>query len=433
MTQSLLRGRRLAVVLAALALCMAAFGLALAAPATGARAYAEEPAYAMVYSDGTMVFQRGKAADSSHGELVESFKDVESASKLSDTPETMYMGRWKYSASQVEKVVFKDPIRPETLKYWFANMQDLKTIEGIENLDTSRAKSMAFMFYYCKKLKSVDLSHFKTSKVTDMGYMFCYSGFEKLDCSSFDTARVTDMSSMFGDTYKLKSLNVTSFNTAKVKNFTCMFLGAKKLRTLDLSSFTVSKKAWASFFHGNYSYLSTLKKLVVSPSFKGKIQLSFELNKTKMKSVGAGPKLLVVSSAKAKSSNTKVATITKEGDATVKGIGVTKLKGSARSLTLNVVPSPTKISKLRSAKEAFTVTWKKSSAKYASGYEVRYSTSDTMKGAKTKAVNGAKKGSLKIAKLTAGETYYVQVRVVKKVSGKKYCSAWSAAKSVTVS
>lgn len=41
-----------------------------------------------------------------------------------------------------------------------------------KNFDTSAVINMSFMFYNCKKLKSLDLSNFKTSNVTDMDYMF---------------------------------------------------------------------------------------------------------------------------------------------------------------------------------------------------------------------------------------------------------------------
>ena len=37
-----------------------------------------------------------------------------------------------------------------------------------------------------------------------------------------------------------------------------------------------------------------------------------------------------------------------------------------------------------------------------------------------------------IGSLTKGKTYYVRVRSFKTVNGKKYCSAWSAIKVVTV-
>ena len=54
------------------------------------------------------------------------------------------------------------------------------------------------MFYDCSGLTSLDLSHFNTQNVTDMGGMFegC-SGLPSLDLSHFNTQNVTDMIEMF--------------------------------------------------------------------------------------------------------------------------------------------------------------------------------------------------------------------------------------------
>ena len=42
----------------------------------------------------------------------------------------------------------------------------------MKNFDTSNATNMGYMFYYCDKLETVDLSSFDTSKVTKMHRMF---------------------------------------------------------------------------------------------------------------------------------------------------------------------------------------------------------------------------------------------------------------------
>lgn len=97
-------------------------------------------------------------------------------------------------------------------------------------------------------------------------------------------------------------------------------------------------------------------------------------------------------------------------------------------------PKGTSISKVSGAKKAFTVKWKKQSAKMASstitGYQIRYSTSSKMTSTKTKTVKGYKSTSKKITKLSAKKKYYVQVRTYKTVSGKTYYSSWSGVKSV---
>lgn len=97
--------------------------------------------------------------------------------------------------------------------------------------------------------------------------------------------------------------------------------------------------------------------------------------------------------------------------------------------SVTTVPKYTSIKKLSKGKKAFTVKWKKQTSQ-TTGYQIRYSTSKSMKKAKTVTVKGNKKTSKKIKKLKKKKTYYVQVRTYKKVSGKNYCSTWSSKKSV---
>lgn len=408
-----------AVMLAALlALCAAAV-----AATPGEAHAAQEPAYAMYYSDGTLVFQRGDTPDASHGKLKSKTANVEKASvTATDDP---FFGLWGAGTHDAKKVIFKDRIRPASLRYWFAGMQKLKTIENIGNLDTSRATSMCGMFEWCKQLKSVDLSGFDTSRVTDMSYMFTECrNLRTLDCSSFDTSKVKDMYAMFFNCFKLTSLNVTSFNTTKVKNLSCMFCGTDKLKKIDLSSFTVTKKTYASLFHSLYQWTPGNKTIVVSTAFKNSLDLTYELNKGKLNGLN-----YVFSTKKARSTNKKVLTVTKLGEATVKGVGTAKLKGPRATYTVKVVPAQATSKKPAATKKGFTAKWKKQSG--IDGYKVQWSTDKNFKKAvKSKTVKGAKRISLKVGKLAAEKTYYVRVCAYKKVSGKTYCSAWSKTRAV---
>ena len=70
--------------------------------------------------------------------------------------------------------------------------------DEISSLNTSNITSMAYMFYNCTNLISLDLSNFNTSNVTDMDFMFdsCTS-LSSINISSFDTSKVTNMEQMF--------------------------------------------------------------------------------------------------------------------------------------------------------------------------------------------------------------------------------------------
>ena len=122
---------------------------------------------------------------------------------------------------------------PTTTAEWFQYFKSLKSIEGLEHLNTSKVKSMGGMFSHCQSLTSLDLSGFDTSKVTSMWKMFygC-SALTTLDLSSFDTSQVTDMSRMFEDCSSLTSLDLSSFDTSQVTYMSYMFSGCKSLITI---------------------------------------------------------------------------------------------------------------------------------------------------------------------------------------------------------
>ena len=102
-----------------------------------------------------------------------------------------------------------------------------------------------------------------------------------------------------------------------------------------------------------------------------------------------------------------------------------------KTLTYTINPKAVSIKSLKATKKGFTVTWPKSVAANATGYEIKYSLKSSMASAKTVKVTSYKTASKTIQKLQAKKKYYVQMRVYKKVGSKTFYSAWSAKKSVT--
>ncbi|MCX0279939.1 BspA family leucine-rich repeat surface protein [Bombilactobacillus mellis] len=124
----------------------------------------------------------------------------------------------------------------------FSFLSNLKTIQGLENLDTSQVTDMSHMFFTCSDLTTLDVSHFNTSKVTDMSYMFTdCQDLPSLDVSYFNTSKVTDMSHMFTYCPSLLNLDVSHFNTSKVTDMSEMFADCRSLRNLDVSDFDTSQ------------------------------------------------------------------------------------------------------------------------------------------------------------------------------------------------
>ena len=137
-------------------------------------------------------------------------------------------------------VSMKDTLLTSTRKM-FAYLDRMTQLEGLENLHTDNVTDMSEMFVYCKALKSLDLTHFKTAKVKDMSGMFktCIK-LNSLNVSHFSTSNVTDMREMFRYCESLKSVYLGSFNTENVTDMSEMFSGCTSLQTLDLSYFNTT-------------------------------------------------------------------------------------------------------------------------------------------------------------------------------------------------
>ena len=137
---------------------------------------------------------------------------------------------------------------PTSLYKFFANLTKLKTITGLEYLNTETVTNMSYMFFNCSSLTSLDVTHFNTAKVTNMNRLFAYcSSLTSLDVTHFNTAKVTNMNSMFECCSSLTSLDVTYFNTANVTGMNNMFYSCSALTTIYASDNFVTDKVEYSY------------------------------------------------------------------------------------------------------------------------------------------------------------------------------------------
>ncbi len=148
-----------------------------------------------------------------------------------------------FSADQNDNVVFSQ----------------LKEIENIEVLDTSKVTNMEKMFYDCSNFLNLDVTHFNTSNVTSMSQMFqnC-SKLTDLDVTHFDTSNVKNMLGMFSACSMLTSLDLSRFNTSNVTNMQAMFTDCSNLTSLDLSNFDTSNVTNMTIMFRNCSALLNL-------------------------------------------------------------------------------------------------------------------------------------------------------------------------------
>ena len=92
-------------------------------------------------------------------------------------------------------------------------------------------------------------------------------------------------------------------------------------------------------------------------------------------------------------------------------------------------PKSAKIKKVKAAKKAISVEWKKVSG--VKGYQVQVATDKKFKkNKKTATVKKQKTTKVTVKKLKAKKKYYVRIRTYKTVNGKKVYSSWSKVKTI---
>lgn len=223
---------------------------------------AEAAVQAYVYytwSDSTLTFYYDDLLYSRTGGIPGSLNEA-----VSDPYSGENIPDWLYDNFQlgVARVVFDSSFadaRPTTMFSWFANMDNLRVIEGWENLNTSQVTSMNGVFYNCNKLTSINLSHFNTDAVTFMPNMFSgCTELSSIDLSKFNTAQVTNMEYMFSGCSKLTNVKLDSFNTQKVIYMGNMFENCGELTVLDLSSFNTAKVIYMMSMFYNCGKLTTI-------------------------------------------------------------------------------------------------------------------------------------------------------------------------------
>ena len=154
----------------------------------------------------------------------------------------------------------------------FQGLINLTQIQGLGNLDTSKATNISHMFKGCSSLTSLDLRGFDTSNVRNMSSVFSgCSSLTSVDLSSFNTSKVTSMEYMFRDCTSLSSLDLQGFDTSNVTNMGRMFSNCMSLGYIIVSErWTVDKVAISSDMFENCMMLAGCKGTEYDPGNKSK-------------------------------------------------------------------------------------------------------------------------------------------------------------------
>lgn len=217
--------------------------------------------YAVLYSDGTLSFQKRKDTYPSKT-VVEVYPFNEST----HFP-TIDSVLWKNNALNVKSVEFRDKIRPVSTARWFNGFENATSI-NLKNLDTSRDTNMNKMFSYCKGLTKLDVSGLDTSQVTDMDAMFAACiNLTNIPVSNFNTSKVKDMPNckhfinVFNGLTNCKTLKIKGMYAPNATSWGNTFLDMKSLTSLDLSGIDVSK---VTSFEGTFGRMDKITTIDLS-------------------------------------------------------------------------------------------------------------------------------------------------------------------------
>jgi hypothetical protein len=138
---------------------------------------------------------------------------------------------WELYRHQVRSITFTAPINFVGLPWGsmsglFADLNNLTSIQGLNQLDTSSVASMDSVFRGTTSLMLLDLSSWDVSRAVTMDYMFTGSGVNRLILGGWNTRRQPSMNNMFTATSSIQQLTlsnnflVTSPHTTGLPNHT---------------------------------------------------------------------------------------------------------------------------------------------------------------------------------------------------------------------
>ncbi|MCI5660179.1 MAG: fibronectin type III domain-containing protein [Clostridium sp.] len=316
-------------------------------------------------------------------------------------------------------VGFKNATQP--LEWYYKNAGGVLSINGVDvivDMSGCGAEGMNTMAVYYQgyraEAKFEIRSHEHNYEAGDSVLPTCTTaGYTPYFCTICADEVHRDIVPALGHNYKEKSRALTKATTSKdgkrTATYACTHTGCKATYTKTLQT---------------YYKVNTIKLNKTAYTYNGKVQKpSVTVKNSKGKTLKNGTDYKISYPKGMKNVGKYTVKVTLKGN-----------YSGTKSLTYNINPKGTSVSKVKAAKKGFKVTWKKQ-ATQTTGYQVQYSTSSKFKSAKTVTISKNKTTSKSVSKLSAKKKYYVRVRTYKtvKVNGKnvKLYSGWSKAKSVT--
>ena len=136
-----------------------------------------------------------------------------------------------------------------------SNSGDIKVKDfDIQSWDTFSAENLSHMFYGCALVEDFPIQNWNVSNVKTFSHMFadCFC-LKDLDISKWNTHSAENFDAFLNDCYSLEQIDVSNLQTQKCKQFSQMFEGCKNLKQIiginNWNVFNASYHAFAEMFH----------------------------------------------------------------------------------------------------------------------------------------------------------------------------------------
>ena len=164
------------------------------------------------------------------------YTDFEESTPPSSGDQRYESGAWHEYKGVVKTISVIDyGIRPKDVSCWFGNFSALESFD-IKKLDMTNCKAAKYLFVFCRKLTSADLSGWDTPVLKNVGGMFeqCW-GLSYVDLKNWRAPKVTSCWYMLYGT-SLKTIDLSKTTFGDITDSSAMFANSLSLETIDFGT-----------------------------------------------------------------------------------------------------------------------------------------------------------------------------------------------------
>ena len=173
-------------------------------------------------------------------------KEIELVEKIKNAAKIPTQNVWLDATDgQIKSSPASEGINANAYKYYYIGRREVVGNGGrfsntylrsldLSNWETSRMTDASSMFRDCSSLLSIDVNNWNTQALTSTANMLenC-SSLQRLDLSNWDTQALSSVYAMFAGCTSLQSLDLSNWNTKALASMRAMFSGCSALRLVD--------------------------------------------------------------------------------------------------------------------------------------------------------------------------------------------------------